>query len=91
MAYIIGNSISLNGTHVVINQIVVREARFNKELDDAITSLYPKSIEAHKKAIDEIKTKADLGLKDYRSVHIAGKYFFKSKKHDAQIIKHIKD
>ena len=39
MAYIIGKSISLNGTHEVINQITVRENRFNKELYDAINSI----------------------------------------------------
>lgn len=91
MAYIIGKSISLNGTHEVINQITVREARFNKELEEAIHSIYPEQTEAHKKAIAEVKEKSDKGLKDYRSVHIAGKYFFKSKKHDARIVKHIKD
>lgn len=79
MAYIIGKSIKLLSTHEVFDHVTVKESRFNKELSDAIKSVYPNDIPEHKKAIENITATVSEALKTYHSVHIAGKYFFASK------------
>ena len=91
MAYIIGTSINTSGTHEVINHETVREARFNKELETAIKSLYPNDTAADKKMIEILTKSAQDGLNKYRSVHIAGKYFFNSRRDTKETLRNIKN
>jgi hypothetical protein len=90
MAYIIGKSINTAGITQVIDHVTVKEPRFTKELNDAIKSLYPNETPEHKKLQEIITTQAQEGLKKFRSVHIAGKYFFVSKRNTKFTLKHIK-
>jgi hypothetical protein len=91
MAFIIGKSINLSGTHVVIDHVTVKEPRFNKELNEAIKSLYPNDTPEHKNLVEIITKTAQDGLKTFRSVHVAGKYFFSSKRNTKETLKHLKN
>lgn len=82
MAYIIGISIKVSDLHQVIDHRIVREKRFNQELQDAIKQVYPKDEPIHQKLREMLTHSAEHGLNTYRSVHIAGKYFFKSASQD---------
>ena len=90
MAYIIGKSIKLLDTHQVIDHVTVKEPRFNKELEQAIKSIYPKDTPEDKKAVENITKTAQEALKKYRSVHIAGKYFFSSARNTKETLRHLK-
>lgn len=90
MAYIIAKSIKLLDTHQVFDHVTVREPRFNKELEEAIKSVYPKDTPEDKKAIENITKTAQEAFKKYRSVHIAGKYFFSSARNTKETLRHLK-
>lgn len=79
MAYIIGISFKVDGFHQVSDQKNVSEKRFNQELQKAIKSVYPDDDFICIRLREILAKSAQKGLLNYKSVHIAGKYFFRSK------------
>lgn len=90
MAYIIAKSINTKGITEVFDHVTVKEHRFTKELNDAIKSLYPDDTPDNKKFVEALTKTAHEGLSSLRSVHIAGKYFFCSKRNTKYTLKHQK-
>lgn len=90
MAFIIAKSINTKGITEVFDHVTVKEPRFNKELNEAIKSLYPEENPESKKLIENITKTAHEGLRSYRSVHIAGKYFFCSRRNNKETLRFLK-